>query len=116
MSHHSKLFNTWFRHSVQGGALREEFERKYITPIMYASYPGTLATLNLTVLQVTGPETPSIVRILVSLGSLAFLVSAFAVFFFVLYPFRKSLWNVTAVTFLGGLSFSLIAVLVIIIL
>jgi hypothetical protein len=95
--------------------LREDFERKYITPIMYASYPGTLATLNLTVLQVTGNETPWIVRFLISLGSLTFLISAFTIFFFVLYPFRKSLWTITAVTFLGGLTFSLIAVIELII-
>ncbi len=30
-----------------------EFEEKFIKPIVHASYPGTLAALNLTVLQVT---------------------------------------------------------------
>jgi hypothetical protein len=90
--------------------MREEFERRYITPIMYASYPGTLATLNLTVLQVS-QEASSLLRILVSFGSLSFLISAFSVFFFVLYPGKKSLWTLTAITFLAGLLFSLIAVI-----
>ena len=83
---------------------------------MYASYPGTLATLNLTVLQVTSPEASQFVRILISLGSLTFLVSAFSIFFFVLYPIKKSLWTVTATTFLAGLFFSLLAVLELILL
>ncbi len=93
-----------------------EFEERFIKPIVNASYPGTLAALNLTVLQVTGVDAPTIIRMLIALGSTVFLVSSFAIFFYTIYPTKKTLWTTTAVSFLLGLSCSLIAVIVILVL
>lgn len=72
--------------------------------------------LNLTVLQVTGVDAPTIIRMLIALGSTMFLVSSFAIFFYTIYPTKKTLWTTTAVSFLLGLSCSLIAVIVILVL
>lgn len=93
-----------------------EFEERFIKPIVNASYPGTLAALNLTVLQVTGADAPTIIRMLIALGSTMFLVSSFTIFFYTIYPTKKTLWTTTAVSFLLGLSCSLIAVIVILVL
>lgn len=89
----------------------EEFEEKFIKPIINASYPGTLAALCLTVLQVTGltnEYAPFVLKFTLLLGATAFLLSAFSVFFYSIYPTRKKLWTSTAMMFLVGL-FALIA-------
>jgi hypothetical protein len=89
----------------------EDFEEKFIKPIINASYPGTLAALSLAVLQVTGlsnETTPYVLKFTLLLGATAFLVSAFSIFSFSIYPTRRKLWTTTAVTFLLGL-FCLIA-------
>jgi len=92
----------------------EEFEEKFIKPIVNASYPATLAALSLTVLQVSslgGTPTPFTLRITFLLGATAFLLSAFSVFFYSIYPTRRRLWTVTAMTFLTGLFCSVTSVL-----
>jgi hypothetical protein len=91
----------------------EEFEEKFIKPIVNASYPATLAALSLTVLQVTGfgGETPYSLKFTLLLGASTFLLSAFSIFFYSIYPTRKKLWTAAAVTFLVGLLFSVISVL-----
>jgi len=81
----------------------EEFEEKFIKPIINASYPGTLAALSLAVLQVTGIATSSVLRYALLLASITFLLSAFSVFFYSIYPTRKKLWTTAAVMFLVGL-------------
>lgn len=81
----------------------EEFEEKFIKPIVNASYPGTLAALSLTVLQITGMETPSVLRYTLLLAAITFLSSAFSIFFYSIYPTRKKLWTTAAVMFLVGL-------------
>jgi len=91
----------------------EEFEEKFIKPIVNASYPGTLAALSLTVLQVTGlsgEPTPFSLRIALLLGAATFLLSAFSIFFYSIYPTRRKLWTMTAVSFLVGLSCSVASV------
>ena len=88
----------------------EEFEEKFIKPIVNASYPGTLAALSLTVLQVTGERTPFSLKITLLLGATMFLLSAFSIFFYSIYPTRKKLWTATAVTFLIGLFCSIVSV------
>jgi len=91
----------------------EEFEEKFIKPIVNASYPATLAALSLTVLQVSGlsgEPIPASLRITFLLGATAFLVSAFSVFFYTVYPTRKKLWTMTAITFLAGLVSSVVSV------
>ncbi len=112
----------------------EEFEEMFIKPIVNAAYPGTLAGLDLAVIQLTEPSGCSTIVNLVTgkiipidppythalglvlaLGSIAFLVSAFAIFFHTVYPSRRKYWTVGALTFLLGLGFSLLAVFVLLI-
>ncbi len=92
----------------------EEFEEKFIKPIVNASYPGTLAALSLTVLQVTGlhdTQTPIGLKLTLLLGATTFLLSAFSIFFYSIYPTRKKLWTSAAVMFLVGLFFLVISIL-----
>ena len=89
----------------------EEFEEKFIKPIVNASYPGTLAALSLAVLQITGfhdQQAPSALKFTLLVGATAFLFSAFTIFFYSIYPTRKKLWTTAAVMFLIGL-FCLVA-------
>jgi hypothetical protein len=91
----------------------EDFEERFIKPIVNASYPGTLAALSLTVLQVTGisdQPTPFSLKATLLLGAAAFLLSAFSIFFYSIYPTRKKLWTATAFTFLVGLFCSIVSV------
>jgi len=91
----------------------EEFEEKFIKPIVNASYPGTLAALSLTVLQVTGlsgERTPVSLKVTLLTGAAAFLLSAFSIFFYSIYPTRKKLWTITALSFLIGLLCSVASV------
>jgi hypothetical protein len=81
----------------------EEFEEKFIKPIINASYPGTLAALSLAVLQATGLQAPPTLKFTLLVGATAFLFSAFAIFFFSLYPTRRKLWTMAAVMFMVGL-------------
>jgi hypothetical protein len=81
----------------------EEFEEKFIKPIINASYPGTLAALSLAVLQVTGEQTFFALKFTLLVGAVGFLLSAFSIFFYSIYPTRKKLWTTAAVMFLVGL-------------
>jgi hypothetical protein len=89
--------------------MTEEFEKKFIKPIVNASYPGTLAALSLAVLQVGG-RVPIVLKLVLLTGALMFLFSAFFIFFYSIYPTRKKLWTGTAVTFLMGLFWLLLSV------
>ena len=91
----------------------EEFEERFIKPIVNASYPATLAALSLTVLQVTaiaGGSPASYIKNTLLTAAAAFLVSAFSIFFYNIYPTRKKLWTVAAITFLAGLLLSILSV------
>jgi hypothetical protein len=87
--------------------MAEDFE-KFIRPIVNASYPGTLAALSLAVVQVSG-KGPISLKIFLLLGAIMFLLSAFFIFFYSIYPTRKKLWTSTAITFLLGLFCSIIS-------
>jgi hypothetical protein len=78
----------------------EEFE-KLIRPIRNASAPGTLAALCLAALRVG--DFPHALKLGLLTGAIMFLLSAFFIFFYSIYPTRKILWTGTAVTFLFGL-------------
>jgi hypothetical protein len=95
--------------------MAEDFEKKFIGPIVNASYPGTLAALSLAVLQVGGTETPLVLKFVLSLGAMMFLLSAFFIFFYSIYPTRKKLWTGTAITFLLGLSWLILSVFLLLI-
>ncbi len=100
----------------------EEFEEMFIKPIVNAAYPGTLAGLDLAVIQLTEPSGCNVaygsipppyhnpLGLVLALGAMAFLVSAFAIFFHTVYPSRRKYWTMGAVTFILGLGFSLLAV------
>jgi len=91
----------------------EEFEERFIKPIVNASYPATLSALSLTVLQVTGlsgKPTPYPLKTTLLLAAAAFLLSAFSIFFYNIYPTRKKLWTVAAVAFLIGLFCAIVSV------
>ncbi len=88
----------------------EEFEEKFIKPIVNASYPGTLAGLDLAALQL-GPNPPIVLKLTLGLGAVGFLTAALSIFFYTLYPTRKRLWTTTALSFLAGLFCSVLAVL-----
>jgi len=82
--------------------MAEEFE-KFIRPIRNASSPGTLAALSLAVLKVGGNEFPTVLKLGLGLGAILFLLSAFFIFFYSIYPSSRKLWIGTAITFLLGL-------------
>lgn len=75
---------------------------KLIRPIRNASAPGTLAALSLAALKV-GADFPYALRLGLLTGAIMFLLSAFFIFFYSIYPTRKTLWTGTALTFLFGL-------------
>jgi len=87
-----------------------EFEERFIKPIINASYPGTLAGLSLAVVQVSGQRLAGSLRVILLLGAMMFLLSAFFIFFYSIYPTWKKLWTFTAITFLLGLICSILSV------
>jgi hypothetical protein len=86
----------------------EEFEEKFLKPIINACAPGTLAALSLAVLQINYRIVYALKMVLL-IGSLTFTLSAFFIFFYTIYPTRKGVWTLTAITFLAGLFCSLLA-------
>jgi len=84
-------------------------ERWFLRPIVNASYPATLSTLSLAVIQVT--RTTGILRAVLGSGALMFTVCAFAFFFYSIYPTRRYLRTATAISFIMGLGFTLLSVL-----
>ncbi len=92
----------------------EEFEEKFIKPIVNASYPGTLAGLDLAVLQFS--STPgTVLSLTFLLGATAFMISAFSIFSYTIYPTRKKAWTSSAIGFILGLSFSVVAILILVV-
>ncbi len=89
--------------------MSDDFEEKFIKPIINASYPGTLAALSLAVLQIG--VTALLLRLVLLMGAFTFLMSAFFIFFYSIYPARKRLWTLAAIAFLVGLSCSILAAL-----
>jgi ascorbate-specific PTS system EIIC-type component UlaA len=88
--------------------MSDEFEEKFIKPIVNACYPGTLAGLDLAVLQIT-LKIPAELRYVLLTGAFFFLLSAFSIFSYTIYPARKKLWTLSAIAFLVGLSCSMLA-------
>ncbi len=91
--------------------MKEEIDEKLIKPIINACYPGTLAGLSLAALQIVGKGAPLVIRFILSLDAVMFVLSAFFIFFYTIYPWRRRLWTCSASTFLAGLTCSLIAVI-----
>lgn len=89
----------------------KEDEERRIQPLVNAAYPGALASLSLAVLQMVKETGPLLLRILLSLDSILFIVCAFFLFFYTIYPWKRRLWTISALTFLSGLILSLSAVI-----
>lgn len=100
------------RKEVEMSAKHEE---RYVEPIVNASRPGTLAALSLTVLKFSADE-PTILKLVLVLGSIMFLLSSFFIFFYSIYPARRALWTGTAVTFFLGLLCSIISSVILLVL
>ena len=92
----------------------DEFEEKFIKPIVNASYPATLAGLDLAVLQFSASP-GKVLSLTFLLGGTAFMLAAFSIFSYTIYPTRKKLWTSSALSFILGLLFSVIAILVLVI-
>ena len=80
--------------------MAEEFD-KLIKPIRNAAAPGTLAALSLAALRIG--DFPRVLKLGLLLGAILFLLSAFFIFFYSIYPTKRILWTSTALTFLLGL-------------
>jgi len=91
--------------------MTDEQVDRLLKPIINASYPGTLSALSLAVLEIVGRDVPTILRIILSMNALLFLFSAFFIFFYSIYSWKRWLWTATAVTFILGLCGSLISVI-----
>lgn len=74
----------------------------FVEPIHNATRPGTLAGLSMTILKFS-VEDPFELKLILLIGAIMFLVSSFFIFFASLYPTKKTLWTITASTFLIGL-------------
>jgi hypothetical protein len=90
-----------------------DFRERFIEPIDNASKPATIAALNFAAV-VLLPSTGTfdiILRVLLGVGGLLFLLSAFAIFFFTIYPSRRGLWLTGSFSFLLGLVLSMTGLL-----
>ena len=94
--------------------MSEDFEARFIKPIVNASYPGTLAGLGLAALSITGARSLILTLSLAS-GALFSLISAFFLFFYTVYPTRRRYWTGCAGSFLLGLVASIVSVLILVI-
>jgi hypothetical protein len=88
-----------------------EFEEKFVRPIVNACYPGTLAALSLAAISINASISDAL-KVVTLIATLLYTLAAFFIFFYTIYPTRKRLWTLTAVTFLSGLCCSIIAALI----
>ncbi len=49
------------------------------------------------------------------LGASGFMISAFSIFSYTLYPTRKKVWTSSAIGFISGLAFSVVAILILVV-
>ncbi len=85
-----------------------DFEKRFIDPIINASRPGTLAGLSLSVLKISEND-PDVIKYTLGIGATMFLLSAFFIFFYTLYPSLRRLWTFSAFTFMAGLVTSILS-------
>lgn len=89
--------------------MKEEFEEKFIRPIINAAYPGTLAGLSLAALQIGAAN--RVLKFSLIFATIGYLLSSFAIFFYSIYPTRQRLWSAAAIAFLLALTSSLFSVI-----
>jgi hypothetical protein len=109
----AKAWNVSAKGEEHKARAMEEFEEKFIKPIVNASYPATLAGLDLAVLQFSSSTGIALNYTLLA-GAMGFLLSAFSVFSYTIYPTRKKLWTSSALSFIAGLFCSILAVMLLI--
>jgi hypothetical protein len=86
-----------------------EFRERFIEPIINACWPGTLAGLAIAGLALSPTR---LLRTSLSLSAIGYLTSSFAVFFYSIYPSKRRIWSVAALSFLFALTASLFSVVV----
>ncbi len=94
--------------------MSNEFEERFIKPIINASYPGTLAGLGLTALSIIGTSRSVYLTVSLASGALLFLLSALFIFFYTVLPTRRRFWTGAAFTFLLGLLASIVSVVILV--
>ncbi len=94
--------------------MSNEFEKRFVKPIVNSAAPATLAGLDLAVLQFSA-NPGQILSLTFLVGAAGFMLSAFSIFSYTLYPTRGKIWTATALTFLVGLVSSVLAVLVLLV-
>jgi len=92
----------------------ENIDKFLVEPITNAARPATLASLSMTVLRFFASDLP-LFTITLTIGAIMFLLSSFLIFFYTIYTTRRILWVGTAVTFLIGLTCSLISSIILLI-
>lgn len=95
--------------------MEKRVEGGLVEPIINATRPGTLAALSITILKFSA-EDPWIFKLILLVGAIMFLLSSFFIFFYTLYPIRKTLWALTASTFLVGLCCSIVSSVILLVL
>jgi hypothetical protein len=92
----------------------EDFEEKFIKPIVSASYPATLAALSLTAMVVSniGGSPPFYLKLGLLMAAVTFLFSSFSIFFYRLYPSNRKLWTAASVLYVSGLLCLITSVLI----
>ena len=93
----------------------EEYDQRYVEPIINASRPGTLAALSMSILKFSLDD-PVILQLTLTVGAMMFLMTSFFIFFYTIYPTRRFLWTGTSLCFLTGLFCSIISSLLLLIL
>lgn len=93
----------------------DDFEERFIKPIVSASYPATLAGLSLTALVVSKvgyPDSPIALQFFLVMATFVLLISAVCSFFFRIYQKRKVLWTISALMYLTGLICIIVSVII----
>ena len=85
----------------------KESRERFIGPIVNACLPGTLAGLAIAGLAL-GPT--RLIRLSLALSAIGYLFSSFAIFFYAIYPSKRRLWSLAALSFLFALTASLFSV------
>jgi hypothetical protein len=92
---------------MESRAVSKESRERFIEPIVNACWPGTLAGLAIAGLAL-GPT--RLLKLSLAISAIGYLVSSFAIFFYTIYPSRRRLWTVAALSFLFALTASLFSV------
>jgi hypothetical protein len=95
--------------------MADDYDKRYVEPIVNASRPATLAALSLAVLRFSA-EDPMPLQVILLVGAIMFLFSSFFIFFYSIYPTRRILWTGTAMTFFLGLLCSIMSSVILLLL